>query len=48
VIEASFKKPVLMPARVRIRHREREGGIDFDVRHAREGTPHLLGTLEVT
>ncbi len=46
-VEASFKKPLLMPGEVNLRQRPLgEGdGSAFEVRHARKGHPHLVGEL---
>lgn len=46
-VEASFKKPLLMPGSVTLRQRPLEGGEgrDFEVRHARKAHPHLVGRV---
>ena len=44
---ASFGKPLLLPARVTLAVAERDGGgIGFALRDARKGTEHLLGDLQ--
>lgn len=43
-IEARFRKPILLPARVELASEERDGGeIAFAVRDPRSGAPHLDG-----
>ncbi len=47
-VQASFKKPLLMPGSVALRQRplaEGAVGCDFEVRHARKDHPHLVGQL---
>jgi acyl dehydratase len=46
-VEASFKKPLLMPGVVSLRQRALQEGAGraFEVRHARKDHPHLVGTL---
>jgi acyl dehydratase len=44
-VEVQFRKPILLPATVRFSEREDSGGIEFAVRGAGKGTPHLDGTL---
>ncbi len=42
--EVRFRKPILLPGRVEF-HSTHEGEIDFTVRDAKRGTPHLDGRL---
>ncbi len=46
-VEASFKKPLLMPGAVTLRQRALGDGEGraFEVRHARKDHPHLVGTV---
>jgi hypothetical protein len=44
-VDVAFKKPILLPAKVRFASAAPEGRIEFTVRSARDGTPHLAGTL---
>lgn len=44
-VEAGFRKPILLPGRVEFLSGDADGGIDFAVRDARRGTPHLEGSL---
>ena len=46
-VQASFKKPLLMPGAVTLRQRPLEGGggRGFEVRHARKDHPHLVGEI---
>jgi len=45
-VEVAFKRPILLPATVAFGERDDgEGGIEFGVRDARKGTPHLVGTV---
>jgi acyl dehydratase len=44
-VQASFKKPLLMPGSVTLRQRETAGGRAFEVRHARKDHPHLVGEI---
>jgi acyl dehydratase len=43
--EASFRKPILLPATVEFGERADAGGISFSVRGAGKGTPHLDGRV---
>jgi hypothetical protein len=45
-VEVRFRKPILLPARVEFASAENDGGIDFAVRDAKRGTPHLDGRIE--
>jgi acyl dehydratase len=45
-VEARFRKPILLPARVEFASSADGGEIDFAVRDAKRGTPHLEGHLE--
>lgn len=44
VIEAAFKRPILLPSKVALHVGETDGGLNFRVRNAKKGTPHLDGT----
>jgi acyl dehydratase len=44
-VEASFRKPILLPATVQFAERSDEEGISFSVQGAGKGTPHLGGRL---
>jgi acyl dehydratase len=44
--EVRFRKPILLPARVELASNEKDGDIDFAVRDAKRGTPHLDGRVE--
>ena len=44
-VEVSFRKPILLPATVEFAERGAEHGIDFSVRGAGKGTPHLDGRI---
>jgi acyl dehydratase len=41
-----FRKPILLPARVEFACSEEGAEIDFEVRDAKRGTPHLSGRVE--
>jgi acyl dehydratase len=43
--EVQFRKPILLPATVQFGEEVRSGGIDFNVRGAGKGTPHLDGSV---
>jgi acyl dehydratase len=43
--EVRFKKPIFLPGRVSFASARRDAEIDFAVRDARRGTPHLEGIL---
>ena len=43
IVEARFRKPILLPARVVFTSAEQGQQIDFAVRDAKRGTPHLEG-----
>jgi hypothetical protein len=45
-VAVRFRKPILLPARVEFASTTEGGEIDFAVRDARRGTPHLEGHLE--
>jgi acyl dehydratase len=44
-VDVAFKKPILLPATVEFAERGSEGVVEFGVRDARKGTPHLAGRL---
>ena len=44
-VEVTFRKPILLPATVQFAERAEEHGIDFSVRGAGKGTPHLDGRV---
>jgi acyl dehydratase len=44
-VEVEFKKPILLPATVEFSEREDPSGIQFAVRGAGKGTPHLDGRI---
>lgn len=43
-IEAAFKRPILLPAKVGFHVADVDDGMNFSVRNAKKGTPHLDGT----
>lgn len=43
-VEVGFKRPILLPSKVAFAVGERDGGLDFAVRNAKKGTPHLEGS----
>ncbi len=45
-VEVRFRKPILLPARVEFASAADGGEIDFAVRDAKRGTPHLDGRVE--
>jgi acyl dehydratase len=45
-VEVRFRKPILLPARVEFASTEDDEGINFAVRDAKRGTPHLEGGIE--
>jgi acyl dehydratase len=44
-LEASFKLPVLLPARLSLRERRTDAGLAFALRDAGDARPHVTGTL---
>jgi hypothetical protein len=44
-IEASFKRPILMPCKVKLRVRKEGESVEFDVRDPQTGAPHLIGAV---
>jgi acyl dehydratase len=44
-VHVAFRRPILLPAKVELAGAEHGEGIDFAVRDARKGTPHLDGTI---
>lgn len=47
-VEVRFRKPILLPARVEFASRDSGEDIDFAVRDAKKGTPHLDGHVVPT
>ncbi|HEY2333799.1 MAG TPA: MaoC/PaaZ C-terminal domain-containing protein [Solirubrobacterales bacterium] len=45
-VEARFRKPILLPGRVEFASASNGGQIDFAVRDAKRGTPHLDGWIQ--
>jgi hypothetical protein len=45
-VEVRFRKPILLPTRVEFASTSDHGEIDFAVRDAKRGTPHLEGRVE--
>lgn len=43
-VDVAFKRPILLPARVGFHVAEVNDGLNFSVRNAKKGTPHLDGT----
>jgi acyl dehydratase len=43
-VDVAFKRPILLPAKVGFHVAETDGGLNFSVRNAKKGTPHLDGT----
>ena len=43
-VEVAFKRPILLPAKVEFASRDTDAGIEFGIRDAGEGAPHLAGT----
>lgn len=43
--EVAFKRPILLPSKVAFGVAERADGLDFTVRNAKKGTPHLDGSI---
>lgn len=44
-VEVAFKRPILLPAKVGFHVAEVGDGLNFSVRNAKKGTPHLDGTV---
>ena len=45
-VHVAFRRPILLPAKVAFAAAEHDSnGLDFAVRDAKKGTPHLDGTL---
>ncbi len=45
-VQVSFRKPILLPATVQFSERAGDAGVQFAVRGAGKGTPHLDGRVE--
>lgn len=43
-IDVAFKRPILLPSKVGFAVADRADGLDFAVRNAKKGTPHLEGS----
>jgi acyl dehydratase len=43
-VDVAFKRPILLPAKVDFASVSVDGRVDFGIRDARKGTPHLAGT----
>lgn len=43
-VEVAFKRPILLPSKVGFHVAEADNGLNFSVRNAKKGTPHLDGT----
>lgn len=44
-VHVAFRRPILLPAKVELAAAEHGDRLDFAVRDARKGTPHLDGTI---
>lgn len=44
-VHVAFKRPIPLPSKVSFGVTEREDGLDFTVRNAKKGTPHLDGSV---
>ncbi len=44
-VEVAFKRPILLPSKVGFHVEETDGGLNFSVRNAKKGTPHVDGTV---
>ena len=45
VVEVAFKRPILLPSKVGFHVAEVGDGLNFSVRNAKKGTPHVDGTV---
>ncbi len=45
-VTVRFRKPILLPARVEFACTEEGAEVEFEVRDAKRGTPHLSGRAE--
>jgi acyl dehydratase len=43
-VEVAFKRPILLPSKVGFHVAETDAGLNFSVRNAKKGTPHVDGT----
>lgn len=43
-VDVAFKRPILLPSKVGFHIAEADDGLNFSVRNAKKGTPHLDGT----
>lgn len=44
-VEVAFKRPILLPSKVGFHVAEVDNGLNFSVRNAKKGTPHVDGTV---
>ena len=44
-VDVRFRAPIMLPGKVEFASAEADGGIAFEVRDTRKGTPHLAGRL---
>jgi acyl dehydratase len=44
-VDVAFKRPILLPSKVVFGAAESDAGLDFTVRNAKKGTPHLDGSV---
>jgi acyl dehydratase len=44
-VEVAFKRPILLPSKVGFHVAEVDDGLNFSVRNAKKGTPHVDGTI---
>jgi acyl dehydratase len=44
-VEVAFKRPILLPSKVGLHVAEADNGLNFTVRNAKKGTPHVDGTV---
>jgi acyl dehydratase len=47
-VDVAFKRPILLPAKVGFHVAEVDDGLNFSVRNAKKGTPHVDGTTRAT
>lgn len=47
-VDVAFKRPILLPSKVGFHVGETDGGLNFSVRNAKKGTPHLDGTIRAS
>ena len=44
-VDVAFKRPILLPSKVKFASADTAGGLEFGVRSARDDTPHLAGSV---